>query len=365
MTRRTVVLTLVLAALTGCRGPGPGAAREGARCAHLQSTRAVRGVALCEDIWSCERPPGGALDRIGVRHLGACGSLLGPVVLLLPDRHMSSETGQVDADTDLRLYLAQAGVQAWSLDYRTHAAGLLEEDPVAAMKSWNVDTFVRDVDWAVAFIRGATPKPVTLIGIGDGATLAYAAVRSGIRGVGRIVAIDGALVPAPTVQAAGPAIEARVGTLGWKEGEDLARAARFDARNPSPVPGFVTAGEALLDALHRAPGWGRPGGLANATLALADPEVLARYLASQDRWWPAAVAEHAVTGGPNEPLPVLAFAAGGRGTDWVQAVRTAATTFGGEHADVRVLGGQGHLDVILGRQAAPRVYEPIRRWLGD
>jgi hypothetical protein len=362
MSRSTVGLALLVVALAGCHGPAP--VREQVTCAHVQSGRRVRGVALCEDVWTCERPPGGPLDRVGVRRLTPCGNAMGPVVLVLPDRYMSSETGQVDADVDLRLYLAQAGVQTWSLDYRTHVAGLLGDDPSAAMAGWSEGTFVGDVGWAVGFVHGVTPKPLALVGIGDGATLAYAAVRAGVPGVGGIVAVDGALAPAPPVQTESRVVEARVGVLDWTDGEPLLRAARVDAGSPSPIPGFVTAGDALADALHRAPGWGAPGGLASETMALADPEALARYLASQDRWWPAAVARSRIEGAPPHTVPVLAFAAGARGRAWIDAVRAGATTFGGPHAEVRVLGGQGHLDVLLGRQAAPRVYEPIRRWLG-
>lgn len=361
---RTIGLALAaLAALAGCRGPGP--SREPASCAHLASGRGVRGVALCEDVWTCERPPGGPLDRVGVRRLAPCGSLLGPVALVLPDRHMSSETGQTDAEADVRLYLAQAGVQTWSLDWRTHGVDILEDEPGARMAAWDDDTFVGDVAWAIAFVRGVFPKPLALVGVGDGATLAYAAVRAGVTGVGGIAAIDGALEPAPEAAESSGLVEARVGLLDWATGDRLVRLARLGGRNPSPIGGFVTAGEALADALHRAPGWGGAGGLANATMALSDPELVARYLASQDRWWPAAVARHRVAGGPKQQLPVLAFAAGARGGAWEDAVREAATTFGGERADVRVLGGHGHLDVLLGRQAARRVYDPIRQWLGE
>lgn len=363
MPKRTTRLLLVLAILVACRGPAPELDRG--TCTHLEASRRVRGVALCEDVWTCDRPPGGPHDRLGIRHLAPCGNLIGPVAFVLPDRHASSETGQTDADADVRLYLAQAGVQTWSLDYRTHGIGILDDDPAAIMAEWTHDTFVGDVVWAVAFVRGVSPKPLALVGIGDGATLAYAAAAVGVPGIAGVVAIDGALEPAPAVDGSTTVVEARVGTLDREAGERLVRFARLGARNPSPIPGFVTAGEALADALHRAPGWGAPGGLASATMVPADPTVIARYLASQDRWWPAAVARHAAPAAPPRPLPVLAFAAGARGEEWIRRVQAAATAFAGDRADVRVLGGQGHLDVILGRQAVRRVYEPTRQWLGE
>ena len=109
MPRRAFVILLLLGTcLSGCRGPSLD--RDGAACTHLGSGRTVRGVSLCEDVWTCERSPGGSYDRIALRRLAPCGNLIGPMALVLPDRHMSSETGQTEADADVRLYLAQAGV---------------------------------------------------------------------------------------------------------------------------------------------------------------------------------------------------------------------------------------------------------------
>jgi hypothetical protein len=51
------------------------------------------------------------------------------------------------------------------------------------------------------------------------------------------------------------------------------------------------------------------------------------------------------------------------GTQWVERVRAAARAWGGPHAEVRELPGYGHLDVLVGRNAARDVFEPVRAWL--
>ena len=81
---RTLLL-LLCAAIAAC---GRARVETGVtgRCAHVQATRQVRGVALCEDAWSCERPPGGPLDRVNLTRLAPCGDLTQALVFYLPDR---------------------------------------------------------------------------------------------------------------------------------------------------------------------------------------------------------------------------------------------------------------------------------------
>ena len=91
--------------------------------------------------------------------------------------------------------------------------------------------------------------------------------------------------------------------------------------------------------------------------------VLARLLASYDRWWPRAALGGSDPGKPPAPLPVLAFASTQMGPGWVERVRTSATAFGGEPARVRELPRYGHLDILVSRTAARQVFEPVRAWL--
>jgi hypothetical protein len=134
----------------------------------------VRGVTLCEDAWSCERPPGGPLDRVSLTRLAPCGDLTGPLVLYLPDRHQHGDVRATSAREDLRLYLAQAGLRAWALGYRTHTRtlGSLPGATAPAM-NWDFDTFADDVEWTMRFIRGTeASRGIWVAGVGDGATFA-------------------------------------------------------------------------------------------------------------------------------------------------------------------------------------------------
>ena len=92
MTRRSALLAAVALA-AACRAPHP--PTRSASCTHVQSTREVRGAALCEDVWTCTRPPDGAWDRIGLHRVAPCEGAAGPVVLYLPGMHMNAELPRV------------------------------------------------------------------------------------------------------------------------------------------------------------------------------------------------------------------------------------------------------------------------------
>lgn len=66
---RALLLGLIL--LTACSGANKPAMERGAvgTCTRVQAQRAVRGQMICEDVWTCVRPPGGPFDRVGLRRL--------------------------------------------------------------------------------------------------------------------------------------------------------------------------------------------------------------------------------------------------------------------------------------------------------
>ena len=73
---------LVVAALA-CRAPRP--ERPEGSCTHVQAVRQLHGAPLCEDVWTCSRPPRGRFDRIGLRRVALCDRATGPVVLSTED----------------------------------------------------------------------------------------------------------------------------------------------------------------------------------------------------------------------------------------------------------------------------------------
>jgi pimeloyl-ACP methyl ester carboxylesterase len=363
MTRpRFLVPLILLAAALGCRGPAP--ARAPASCTHVQAVRELRGTALCEDAWTCARPPGGRFDRIGLHRLAPCEELAGPLVLYLPGMHMNGELPIADPRHDLRVYLADAGIRTWGLDYRTH---VVPADATAAdlevLRGWTPQVFVEDVAWAVGFVRGADPGPLYVAGFSQGAALAYRLAARSDQALAGLVILDGAAGDGREPGAGGPAIDVGGSRLPFPLRQQLLGAVRVDPNSPSPVPGYGNAGAALADLLYSAPSFGGEGGLANARDGVSDVRTLATLLERYDRWWPRAAVGGPAPGRPKAPIPLLAFASTNLGPAWLERVHASARDFGGPNAEVRELLGYGHLDVLVGRRAAADVFEPTRAWL--
>lgn len=363
MTRRTLLLALaVLAGLAGCRGPR--VAGSEATCTHVQATREAQGVALCEDVWTCGRPPGGRFDRIGLHRLAPCEGVVGPVVLYLPGMHMNGELAIAQPRNDFRIYLAVAGVRTWGLDYRTHVVPPdAKPEDLGALAAWTSDVFVEDAAWAAGFVRGADPGPLVVAGFSQGATLAYRLAARRDAGLAGLVVLDGAADAAGGARGDGPAIDVGGSRLPFPTRKALLDQVVADPNGPSPVRGFPTAGAALAEILYSAPSFGGDGGLANTRDGVSEVRVLATLLRSYDRWWPRAALDAPAAKPPGTALPVLAFASMKLGPPWIDRVTASARAFGGDAAVVRPLPGYGHLDVLVARGAARAVYDPTLAWL--
>ncbi|HJQ84120.1 MAG TPA: hypothetical protein VKA21_08595 [Candidatus Binatia bacterium] len=361
--KRVLCAALAFVAAVGCRGPRPGGVPS--TCTHVQAVRELRGTAVCEDVWSCARPPGGRFDRIGLHRVAPCDEASGPVVLYLPGMHMSGELPLGDPRYDLRLYLAAAGLRAWGLDYRTHAVPAdASADDLRALARWNADVFTEDAAWAAAFVRGIDPAPLVLAGFSHGASIAYRVAARGDASLAGLVILDGvAGGPRPRDDGGPAAIDVGGSRLPYPERQRLLAAVIADPDAPSPIPGFPSAGAALTDVLYSAASFGGRGGLANARDNVSDVGILALLLRSYDRWWPRATLDADAAPVAKRPLPVLAFASRNMGAAWVTRVRSSAQAFGGQRAIVRELPTYGHLDVLVAHRAAQDVFEPTRTWL--
>ncbi|HYR96295.1 MAG TPA: hypothetical protein VEM57_06125 [Candidatus Binatus sp.] len=362
MTTGRIAALLLLGAAVACRGLHPD--RPAGSCTHVQAERELRGTAMCEDVWTCARPPGGPFDRVGLHRLAPCAGASGPVVLYLPGMHMNGELPIADPLHDVRVYLAAAGVRTWGLDYRTHAvpADASAED-LERLRRWTSDVFANDAAWAASFVRGTDFGPLYLAGFSRGAALAYQLASRRGQELAGLVILDGAAGGARTAGGGATAIDVGGSRLPFAERERLLSAVIADPRAPSPVPGFATAGTALAELLHSAPSFGGNGGLANGRGHVSDVQVIATLLKSYDRWWPRAALDGPEPDRPDRRLPVLAFASTNMGPAWIEHVRTSATSYGGDSATVHELPGYGHLDVLVARRAAQDVFEPIRAWL--
>jgi pimeloyl-ACP methyl ester carboxylesterase len=331
----------------------------------LQSQRQVRGQTLCEDVFSCYMPPHGVVDRIGLRRLAPCEGASGPVVLYLPGMHMNGEIAGTSANSDIRLYLAQAGIRTWSLDYRTHAVRPeASPEELQALAGWTHDTMLSDAEWATTFVRSTDPGPLYLMGFSYGADMAYGIASRSDQPVAGLIILDG--VPgggSSVTESSGAAIDVGSSRLPYAERERLLRTVVQSPNNPSPVGGYATAGAALADILYTSPSFGGQGGLSAARSGVSDVRVLAQLLDTYDRWWPRAALGASAPSAPRHKIPVLAFAAENMGPQWTAQVKQGAEKFGGDRAIVKPLPLHGHLDVLVGRLAPSEVYEPTRRWL--
>jgi pimeloyl-ACP methyl ester carboxylesterase len=354
---------VAVALVAGCRAPST--RTQAASCTHLQAIREVRGTSLCEDVWTCARPPWGRFDRIGLRRLARCQEATGPLLLYLPGMHMNAELPLTDPRHDLRVYLAGRGVRTWGLDYRSHAVPPdASPDDLATLAAWTAEVFLEDAAWASAFVRSAERGPLYVAGFSYGAALAYRLATVGPQRPAGLLVLDGAHDRQGRRGRGDAAIDVGGRRLPFDRRQELLTEVVADPEGPSPVPGAPTAGSALAEILYTAPGFGGRGGLANARDGTSDVRVVAALLLTYDRWWPRAALAAPPPRPPTTPLPVLAFASTNLGRSWVERVGASARAFGGRSAVVHVLEGYGHLDVLVGRQAVRDVYVPTLAWLG-
>jgi len=139
------------------------------------SDRAIANYSdLRESVWVLSRPPLTQYDTIAVRRIVRTSTSSGshrPVFLFLPSAHMHGEIVVADERYDLRLYLANRGVETWTLDYRTHTVPHDTLRDSQFMQTWTVETFVEDAAVAADLVRATSGQQYLFIGgFGRGAT---------------------------------------------------------------------------------------------------------------------------------------------------------------------------------------------------
>jgi len=360
---RAAALVLALVLAFACRGPAPGS--TGASCRRVRAERVVEGISLCEDVWTCERPPRGEFDTVGLHRLAGCDAPAdAPVLLYLPGMHMNGELPFMEPRNDLRLFLAVRGVRTWGLDYRTHSLPpTATPQELQTLSRWTADVFRDDAAWAAAFVRAADGRLDHVAGFSHGAVIAYDLAARRVSPGMTLVILDGALPTAREVRPGGPAIDVAGGRLTYPTRRALMDAVIANPDGPSPLAGFPSAGEALRKVLYAAQSFGGRGGLANTYDDVSDLRVLATLLRSYDRWWPRAAVTGDAPSPPSSPVPILAFASGRLGPAWTERVRTSAEAFGAAKATVVELPSYGHLDVLVAREAPRDVFAPVWEWI--
>ena len=361
---RPAALVFALVLALACRGPSPGSSDTGA-CRRVRAERQVEGVTLCEDVWTCERPPRGEFDTVGLHRLAACDAPAdAPVLLYLPGMHMNGELPFTEPRDDLRLFLAVRGVRTWGLDYRTHAVPpTATPQELQTLARWTSDVFRDDAAFAASFVKAADGRLDHVAAFSQGAVIAYDLASRRVSPGMTLVILDGALPGAREVPPGDAAIDVAGGRLTYPTRRALMDAVIADPDGPSPLAGFPSAGEALRKVLYAAQSFGGRGGLANTYDDVSDLRVLATLLRSYDRWWPRAALDGRAPSAPSSGVPVLAFASGRLGPAWTERVRTSADAFAKGKATVVELPAYGHLDVLVAREAAHDVFLPVFEWI--
>jgi len=315
----------------------------------------AEGSAITETVWTSVRAAG-PYDRIGLHRYRASGPSVA-TLLYLPGTNMNGAAALTEEKYNLWLYLAARGIEVYALDYRTHSVPPdASPDQLKALKDWTSAVFVADIAAAADFARqtGGHDK-LFVAGFSRGAFLAYAFANTAPDRVAGLVVLDG---PFKALSAG-----------AFDRAPVLA-----DPDAPAADPQFKSIGDQLAHVLQTA--W-LPGGLANPEGAMSRPAVLARLLKDYDRWYPAVqdVDGKTIASSANAPetdlddlwgkfqTPILLFASTGMGGDWVINAVHSAVHSGSGDVTLNVLERYGHLDVLVGEQAAAEVFEPTAAWI--
>jgi hypothetical protein len=331
----------------------------------VRAERQVEGVTLCEDVWTCERPPRGEFDTVGLHRLAACDAPRdAPVLLYLPGMHMNGELPFTEPRDDLRLFLAVRGVRTWGLDYRTHAVPpTATPQELQTLARWTSDVFPRRRGVRRVVREGCRRPPRSRRRLQPGRRHRVRP-RLAPRVAGHDARHPRRRAPRGARGAPGRRRDRRRGRA--PDVSDAARAhGRRDRRSGRAVPArrIPVRGEALRKVLYAAQSFGGRGGLANTYDDVSDLRVLATLLRSYDRWWPRAALDGRAPSAPSSGVPVLAFASGRLGPAWTERVRTSADAFAKGKATFVELPAYGHLDVLVAREAAHDVFLPVFEWI--
>jgi pimeloyl-ACP methyl ester carboxylesterase len=95
------------------------------------------------------------------------------VFFFLPGSHHHGDVVVTDERYDLRLYLAQRGVETWTLDYRTHFITREQIFDSSFMQDWTAQVFIEDAVAAANFVRQTSGvQKIFVGGYSRGATFA-------------------------------------------------------------------------------------------------------------------------------------------------------------------------------------------------
>jgi len=295
------------------------------------------------------------------------------VVLYLPGTNMNGEVALDDPRYSFQVYLAEQGVDVWSMDYRTHF--IPPETPqgdLSELAGWTNDLFESDIDAAAKFVSEKSGRGRLFVaGFSRGVEFAYLYAAMHPQGVAGIIAIDG-FIPSRPMRAAplepGQYADDVAGKhLTFDKRRALMQMVIDNPEQPAPIPKYKSARENLEHVMYdAAPG---NGAFSNMQGGYSDAVVLAKLLIAYDRYWPS------VQDGENpftpqllaslraSKIPVIAFASTNFGAQWPGQVEAASKSTGAPDPSFTKFDNWGHLDVLAGTKSESQVFAPTAAWI--
>ena len=295
------------------------------------------------------------------------------VVLYLPGTNMNGELALDDPRYSFQVYLAEHGVDVWSMDYRTHF--IPAETPpsdLSELAGWTNDLFESDIDTAAKFVSEKSGHSrIFVAGFSRGVEFAYLFAAMHPERVAGIIALDGFIPTHPMRTepvAPGQYAEDIAGKhLTYDKRYKLMQMVIENPDQPAPIPKYKTARENLEHVMYdAAPG---NGAFANMPGGYSDAVVLAKLLIAYDRYWPS------VQDGDNpftpqllaslkaSKIPVIAFASTNFGAHWPGQVEVASKSTGAPDPSFTRFDNWGHLDVLAGTKSESQVFAPTMAWI--
>src|SRR5580704_17652340 len=296
------------------------------------------------------------------------------VVLYLPGTNMNGEVALDDPRYSFQVYLAEHGVDVWSMDYRTHfIPPQTPESDLSELAGWTNSLFESDIDAAAKFVSEKSSRSrIFVAGFSRGVEFAYLfAAKHYPERVAGIIALDGFIPTHPMSakpQEPGEYAEDIGGKhLTYDKRYKLMQMVIENPGQPAPIPKYKTARENLEHVMYdAAPG---NGAFANMQGGFSDPVGLARLLIAFDRYWPAVQdSENPFTPAllaslQASKIPVIAFASTNFGADWAGQVEAASKSTGAPDPSFSKFDGWGHLDVLAGTKSETDVFAPTAAWI--
>ena len=214
------------------------------------------------------------------------------VVLYLPGTNMNGEVALDDPRYSFQVYLAEHGVEVWSMDYRTHfIPPQTPQNDLSELAGWTNDLFESDINAAAAFVGAQSGRGgIFVAGFSRGVEFAYLfAAKHYPERVAGIIALDGFIpthpMSAEPLEPGQYADDIGGKHLTYDKRHTLMQMVIDNPDQPAPIPKYKTARENLEHVMYdAAPG---NGAFANMPGGYSDAAVLAKLLIAYDRYWPS------------------------------------------------------------------------------